>query len=198
MRLHKKTPPNIIISGLAARIIIIESSYFSYYEKIDNSIICIDDELPYEIPGNWTYIRLKDILEYEQPTPYIVDSTAYCNDYETPVLTAGKSFVIGYTNETEGIKNNLPVIIFDDFTTESKYVDFPFKVKSSAMKILTADERVITTLYAYYAMQIVECDSENHKRYWISEFSEKIIGLPPLEEQFRIINRIKEIESLFE
>ena len=137
------------------------------------------------------------MLEYEQPTAYIVDSTAYSNNYETPVLTAGKSFIIGYTNETYGIKNELPVIIFDDFTTESKFVDFPFKVKSSAMKILTADERIISTIYAYYAMQKVEFDSDNHKRYWISEFSEKIIGLPPLNEQYRITNRIKEIEELF-
>ena len=170
----------------------------SYYEKIDDSIKCVNEELPYDIPENWAFIRLKSVLEYEQPTPYIVDSTAYSNDYDTPVLTAGKSFIIGYTNEKYGIKDALPVIIFDDFTTESKYVDFPFKVKSSAMKILTADERIISTIYAYYAMQIVECDSENHKRYWISEFSEKIIGLPPLEEQFRIIKKIKEIESLFE
>ena len=76
------------------------------------------------------------MLEYEQPTPYIVESTDYKNDYSIPVLTAGKSFIIGYTNETSGIKTDLPVIIFDDFTTDSKYVDFPFKVKSSAMKIL--------------------------------------------------------------
>ena len=153
--------------------------------------------MPYDIPENWTYIRLKNVLEYEQPTPYIVNSTAYNNSFDTPVLTAGKSFIIGYTDETYGIKNEVPVIIFDDFTTESKYVDFPFKVKSSAMKILTADEQIISTIYAYYAMQKVECDSENHKRYWISEFSEKIIGLPPKEEQIRIVNRIKEIESLF-
>ena len=154
--------------------------------------------MPYSIPDNWTYVRLKNVLEYEQPTAYIVDSTAYSNNYETPVLTAGKSFIIGYTNETYGIKNKLPVIIFDDFTTESKYVDFPFKVKSSAMKILTADERIISTIYAFYAMQKVECDSENHKLYWISEFSDKIIGLPPLNEQHHIVNQIKEIESLFE
>ena len=170
----------------------------SYYEKIGDNVVCVDDELPYDIPDNWVYIRLKSVLDYEQPTPYIVESTAYSNDYDTPVLTAGKSFIIGYTNETNGIKDNLPVIIFDDFTTESKFVNFPFKVKSSAMKILTADERIISTIYAFYAMQKVECDSENHKRYWISEFSDKIIGLPPLNEQHRIVSKIKKIESLFE
>lgn len=63
-----------------------------------------------------------NILLYEQPTKYIISSEKYDDSYETPVLTAGKTFVLGYTNETEGIFNKLPVIIFDDFTTSSKYV----------------------------------------------------------------------------
>ena len=86
--------------------------------------------------------RLNEVLDYEQPTNYIVKSTDYKDSYPIPVLTAGKSFILGYTNETDGIfpasKTN-PVIIFDDFTTEFKYVDFPFKVKSSAIKILKSN-----------------------------------------------------------
>ena len=115
-----------------------------------------------------------------------------------PVLTAGKSFIIGYTNETDGIKTELPVIIFDDFTTDSKYVDFSFKVKSSAMKILTADEKLIDIKYAYYAMQVVECDNYNHKRYWISEFSKKLIPLPPKAEQAKIVDAIEELYKYIE
>ena len=136
---------------------------------------------------------MEDVVDYEQPTPYIVNSTEYSDTYETPVLTAGKSFIIGYTNETFGIKNELPVIIFDDFTTDSKYVDFPFKVKSSAMKILNVNTKIADIKYIFYAMQLVECDSYNHKRYWISEFSKKIIPLPPLEEQQLIVDRIEHL-----
>ena len=88
------------------------------------------------LPIGWTVCSLEDIVDYEQPTAYIVNSTSYNNGYPIPVLTAGKSFIIGYTNEVKGIYSKLPCIIFDDFTTDSKYVDFPFKVKSSAMKIL--------------------------------------------------------------
>src|SRR6266849_5945724 len=82
----------------------------------------------------WTIGKLEDLLDYIQPTEYIVESTEYRNNYKTPVLTPGKSFIKGYTNETKGIFNKLPVIIFDDFTTANKFVNFPFKVKSSAMK----------------------------------------------------------------
>ena len=165
----------------------------SYYEKIGEKTQCINEEIPFGIPENWSFIRLEDALNYEQPTPYIVESTDYKDYYPTPVLTAGKSFIIGYTNETTGIKSDLPVIIFDDFTTESKYVDFPFKVKSSAMKILTSDNRIINTKYVYYAMQIVECDNYNHKRYWISAFSNKLIPLPPYNEQLEIVKVIENI-----
>ena len=89
---------------------------------------------------DWEQRKLGETLKYEQPGAYIVDSTDYDDSYETPVLTAGQSFILGYTNETDGIKNashDNPVIIFDDFTTSSHFVDFPFKVKSSAMKLLT-------------------------------------------------------------
>ena len=95
-----------------------------------------------QLPKGWAICRLEQITDYEQPTDYIVESTDYDTSYSTPVLTAGKSFIIGYTNETTGIYSNLPCIIFDDFTTDSKLVNFPFKVKSSAMKILKVNQNV--------------------------------------------------------
>ena len=102
--------------------------------------------------------ELGQLLSYEQPIPYIVESTKYSEKYKTPVLTAGKSFIIGYTNEETGIYNSLPVIIFDDFTTSSQYVNFKFKVKSSAMKILTANTDFVLPKYIFYRMQIINFD----------------------------------------
>ena len=169
-----------------------------YYENNNGKVLLVNDFLPFDLPEGWAYVRLENVLNYEQPTEYIVESTDYRNEYKTPVLTAGKSFIIGYTNETTGIKNDLPVIIFDDFTTDSKYVDFPFKVKSSAMKILTADKSLIDTKYAYYIMQTVDCDHETHKRYWISEYGRIIIGLPPLNEQLKITSQIEYLFSLLD
>jgi len=167
-----------------------------YYEKITENKECINEFLPFDLPDGWEYTRLENILDYEQPTDYIVKSTNYNNNFSTPVLTAGKSFIIGYTNETNGIKKALPVIIFDDFTTESKYVDFPFKVKSSAMKILFTYNKFINLKFLYYVMQTICCNHDNHKRYWISEYSKFIIALPPLKEQNLIVNKIEYLFSL--
>lgn len=95
---------------------------------------------------NWVDVQLGSILSYEQPTKYIVDSTDYAES-GIPVLTAGKSFILGYTNEKTGIYDNVPVIIFDDFVTESKYVSFSFKAKSSAMKMLSLrDKKLLYTM----------------------------------------------------
>lgn len=139
--------------------------------------------------------ELGELLSFEQPTPYIVTSTKYNDAYDTPVLTAGKSFIIGHTNESTGIYNKLPVIIFDDFTTSSQYVNFKFKVKSSAMKILTADTELVLPKFIFYRMQIINFDHSTHKRYWIQHYSKLKVKIPPLDEQARIVARIEELLS---
>lgn len=139
--------------------------------------------------------ELGDLLAYEQPTPYIVESTKYSDTYKTPVLTAGKSFIIGHTNETTGIYENLPVIIFDDFTTSSQFVNFKFKVKSSAMKILSANTELVLPKYAYYRMQIINFDHSTHKRYWIQHYSKLKVQIPSLPMQKQIIEKIEELFS---
>ena len=154
-------------------------------------ITCDNGHYP-KLPKGWAMCRLEDIIEYEQPTAYIVKSTAYSDDYSTPVLTAGKSFIIGYTDETEGIYNNLPCIIFDDFTTASRLVDFPFKVKSSAMKILQVNKG-IDIKYVSQFMSITRLVGDTHKRYWISEYSKLEIPIPPQKEQKRIIRMIHQL-----
>ena len=154
-------------------------------------ITCDNGHYP-KLPKGWAMCRLEDIIEYEQPTAYIVKSTAYSDDFSTPVLTAGKSFIIGYTDEIEGIYNNLPCIIFDDFTTDSRLVDFPFKVKSSAMKILQVN-KVIDIEYVSLFMSITRLIGDTHKRYWISEYSKLEMPIPPQKEQKRIIRKIHQL-----
>ena len=143
----------------------------------------------------WTEYSLGQLLSYEQPTPYIVETTDYEDKHKTPVLTAGKSFVLGYTDEDFGIYNSLPVIIFDDFTTATQYVNFPFKVKSSAMKILTANTELVLPKFIYYRMQIIEFDHSTHKRYWIQQYSKIKVEIPSIPEQERIVAHIEELFS---
>lgn len=145
-------------------------------------------------PVEWK--ALEEVLDYEQPTPFLVKSKEYSDEHETPVLTAGQSFILGYTNETDGIyqasKEN-PVIIFDDFTTSFHWVDFPFKVKSSAMKMLSPKEDTIDTIhfkYIFYAMKCIHYKPEDHARQWISKYSKIKIPIPHLLSVQKEIARI--------
>ena len=149
------------------------------------------------LPGfseNWSTVELEEVFDYVQPTPYLVKSTNYSNSYLTPVLTAGKTFVLGYTDEVAGIYHDLPVVIFDDFTTDSKYVDFPFKAKSSAMKILKIKDGY-NLVFAYEAMQMINFTVGGHERHWISKYSKLTIDAPCLEEQDAIANVISIIDK---
>ncbi|MCM1315881.1 MAG: restriction endonuclease subunit S [Alistipes senegalensis] len=141
-------------------------------------------------PDGVEYVKIGDVVNYEQPAKYIVKSTDYSDKFDIPVLTAGQTFILGYTDEKNNIyratKEN-PVIIFDDFTGAFKWVDFPFKVKSSAMKILTADEDKTFIRYIFHIMGKIGFSSDEHKRLWISIYSEFKIPLPPLDVQREIV-----------
>ena len=144
---------------------------------------------------NWIEYSLGELLSYEQPTAYIVESTDYNDEYKIPVLTAGKTFILGYTNEEQGAYNTLPVILFDDFTTARRYVNFKFKVKSSAIKILIASSELVLPQFIFYRMQIIKFDASTHKRYWIQHYSKIKVKIPPIAEQERIVMRIEELFS---
>ena len=159
-------------------------------KKINPNFKPCDNSHYKKIPKGWSIVPLAEILDYEQPQPYIVDSENYSQDYSVPVLTAGKKCILGYTNEEYGICTKLPVILFDDFTTDSRYIDFPFKVKSSAVKILHAKQG-INAIYVGYFMNITNLVSKTHKRYWISEYSKVCMPLPPRKEQNQIVNIVK-------
>ena len=150
-------------------------------------------------PQGVCYVEIGTAVNYEQPTKYIVGSTKYDDTYKTPVLTAGQTFVLGYTDETQGIypasKEN-PVIIFDDFTGAFKWVDFPFKVKSSAMKILTANEEKAMLRYVYHFMGALNFTSDEHKRLWIATYSKFKMPLPPMPIQDEIVRTLDDFTEL--
>ena len=145
-------------------------------------------------------VEIGEILDYEQPTKYIVKNQYKNkqNEEDIPVLTANKAFIKSYTNEKFGIYDNLPVIIFDDFTVENKYVTFPFKVQSSAMKILKPKNPNINLLFVYKSMQLLKFKANDHKRYYLSEYQYMPINLPDIETQNRTVEILSKIDRKIE
>ena len=139
---------------------------------------------------DWEQRKLGEIFKYEQPQPYIVKCTEYDDINEIPVLTAGQSFILGYTDEEFGIKevsDENPLIIFDDFTTSSHYVNFSFKVKSSAIKLLTLNTKKDNINCAFNALQGITYVPISHERHWISIFSSFDVLLPKSNDEQELI-----------
>lgn len=158
----------------------------------------INDLIQELCPNGVVYKPLNNLLNYEQPTKYIVNATDYDSTLGVPVLTPGQTFILGYTKETDGIyqadKTN-PTIIFDDFTTAFKWVDFPFKVRSSAMKMLSSRGE-ISLRFAWYAMQTIRYNPQNHARQWIKNYSAFEIPVPPMPVQNEIVGILDSFTSL--
>lgn len=144
--------------------------------------------------GEWETKRIGDLLTYERPDRCIVQHDEYVERGDAPVLTANKSFVLGYTNETFGVCVDFPVILFDDFTADCKYVTFPFKVKSSAIKLLRGKNGV-KLRYMFERMQLIDFPVADHRRYYISDYQNVEIALPTLREQVSIATVLSDIDA---
>ena len=147
-------------------------------------------------PG-WKEVKIQDCLDYEQPTDYIVHTDINASSGTTPVLTANKAFVLGYTDETNNIYNKGDTIIYDDFTMDMKYVTFPFKVKSSAMKILTPKGE--NNLYFMFALlKSFGLTQQEHARSYISKLEPMKILIPDPATQETIAENLYTIDSYLE
>lgn len=143
---------------------------------------------------DWEKTAIRETVDYERPEEYIVSEERYLQ-YGTPVLTANKGFILGYTNEKKGVYYNLPVIIFDDFTLDMKFVDFPFKVKSSAIKMLKS-KNGNNLKFIFELMNQIKYEAKEHKRYYISEYQNILSRIPKLPEQQKIAACLSSIDEL--
>lgn len=150
------------------------------------------------IPEDWEMKSVEDLLDYERPDRYIVENSDYSNKFGIPVLTANKGFILGYTTETHSVCADLPVIVFDDFTTDSKFVDFPFKVKSSAIKLLRTKHVRTSLKYMYELLQLIDYPVAEHRRYYISEVQKMRIPVPSFDEQAVVASALNDADALLE
>ena len=145
--------------------------------------------------GEWEVKLMRDLLTYERPDRYIVTNTAYLNQGDIPVLTANKAFILGYTTENFGVCAHLPVIVFDDFTADSKFATVPFKVKSSAIKLLRPKNNRVSLRFLFELMQIIRFPVGEHKRHYISDYQNIELPIPEFEEQLAIESILCDIDT---
>lgn len=150
-----------------------------------------------EFTGDWKEHELAEMFNYEQPSKYIVKNDDYegCSKY--PVLTANKGFILGYTDETDGIYDKGNVIIFDDFTCDHKFVNFPFKVKSSAIKLLTSKDNYDLSFLSEL-LSVMNQQPLSHQRHWISVMQPSTALVPSFSEQQKIASLFSELDNLIQ
>ena len=145
--------------------------------------------------GKWEEKKFGEIFNYERPDNYIVKNIDYCEDFSTPVLTANKAFILGYTNESNTF--NKPSIILDDFTLDIKFVDFPYMVKSSAIKILTIrNERKDNLVFAFNLLNATKIELMGHARHYIGVVQTTNVLTPNIEEQQKIGTYFQKLDQL--
>ena len=145
--------------------------------------------------GEWETKQLGDLLAYERPDRYIVKSTEYSNHGDIPVLTANKAFILGYTTEAFGVYADLPAIVFDDFTTDSKFATAPFKVKSSAIKLLRPKYDRTSLRFLFDRMQLIRFPVGDHKRYYISDYQNIRLPIPESAEQLAVVSVLSDMDA---
>ena len=141
----------------------------------------------------WEQRKFSDLFSYERPDAYIVNNDEYDDSNPTPVLTANKGFILGYTAETRTHEG--PCVIFDDFTLDCKLVTFPFMVKSSAMKILHCHDGVDLT-FAYERLCSAKIEALGHARHYISVVQNTESAIPSYEEQSAIGRVLSNLDTL--
>ncbi|MDW2930523.1 restriction endonuclease subunit S [Mesomycoplasma ovipneumoniae] len=146
----------------------------------------------------WVKKRLGDALKHEQSWKYIQSSTKYFN-HGIPVLTLGKTFVLGYAKDTKNIKKaseNSPIILFDDFTTQSRFINFDFKVRSSALKLLINKNPKDNLYFHYLILQKIKYNVRHHGRHWLPLFVNFTFFQPDWPEQQKISRLFETLENL--
>ena len=145
--------------------------------------------------GDWVEKKVGDIFNYERPDRYIVESSDYSKEKRIPVLTANKAFILGYTNETRTF--NKSCLIFDDFTLEARFVDFPFMVKSSALKLLTTQDCEVDDLYfSFLTLKNSKIEIMGHARHYIGIVQTTVVRTPEIVEQQKIGTYFRTLDAL--
>ena len=168
------------------------------YEKVGKSEpVCIADEVPFEIPESWEWAKIETISMPIGNKNNQIQSKEVLSTGKIPVVSQGKDLIDGYCNDVSKKIDVLPLVMFGDHTRNVKYIDFEFVIGADGTKfhkILSCNSE-----YIYYWMLYAAETLRNrgYARHY-TLLKECFIPLPPLQEQVRIVSKIKAILPLVE
>ena len=183
----------------------------SYYEKFaDGKVVCIDDEIPFEIPVSWTWGRLSNMVQIN-PKNYVDDNkeaafipmekieATYLSSY-TYTVRKWREIKSGYTHFADGdvafakitpcFQNRKSMIL--------KSLPNGIGAGTSELKVLRTYSDTISKEYLlfflespYFVEEAIFKGTANQQRIISGYLENKLFPLPPLNEQRSIAEKIK-------
>ena len=153
------------------------------------------DEDDIEIPHTWNAAPLSEVVQSISSKPHQILESQVQKEGIYPVISQSKEYIIGYTNEKDKVLHlSNPVVIFGDHTTEVKIVDFDFVVGADGVKIFSPKPYLLPKFF-YYVLQFLCTNIKNSGEYTrhYKYIKDRLIPLPPLAEQRRIVAKIEEL-----
>ena len=194
-----------------------------YYEKIGKSVQCIDEEIPFEIPENWVWVRLDDICSYihRGKSPKYSDIKKYpvvaqkCNQWSGFSLEKAKFIdpqsVSSYSEEqflkdedlmwnSTGLGTLGRMAIYD-----SRLNPYELAVADSHVTVIRPYKHYAMAKYLYFyfssdtVQSVIEDKSDGstkQKELATKTVKAYLVPLPPFAEQKRIVEKVNQLLQL--
>lgn len=147
-------------------------------------------------PASWEEELYANVVEVVSTNKKKITQKQYLESGKYPVIDQGQSHIGGYFNDDDKVvKANFPVVVFGDHTRAVKLVKCEFIPGADGIKVLQPKEFLEPKLQLYFTQFLAQkIKDKGYARHYQWLAKEKI-GIPPSNEQLRIIAKIEELFS---
>ncbi|WP_308690311.1 restriction endonuclease subunit S [uncultured Treponema sp.] len=179
-----------------------------------------EDEIPFDIPENWCWCRLGEIVNYKMgKTPPRAESEWWGDKNDIPWISIADMVADGHINKTKEFMSWKAIKeVFNNTVSKAGTLIMSFKLTVGRVSILDIDathNEAIISIYPYidsdyctrnYLFKVLPLLSQNGetkdaikgRTLNSTSLSNMLIPLPPLNEQKRIVAAIEKILPLCE
>ena len=185
-----------------------------HYEKIENAVTCIENEIPFEIPNSWQWVRVKNLVQLNPKNeaenkidaafiPMEKISASYDSNYTFEIAKWG-TIKKGYTHFANGDVAFAKITPCFQNKKSAILEKLPNGIGAGTteLKVLRIYGETIDRWYLLYFLkspQFIDAatfkGTANQQRIVNGYLEEKLFPLPPYNEQRRIVQRINELFS---